>query len=369
MCIVWFSLFSVRSILYYIVLLQFFPSFLYQELLFFGISSLTNADYCVTTVSSTGTDLPASLPRTPLQDVAPDDVSLRPAVPGPSTSQQTPLSRPRLRQKLTPSKFTSMLFRSESDEDDSGSDMDVDGREYGWLDEDHTLDSSFSSDKEEPLHATQDRDLCEGEDEEERQAPVREPSGFSFAWSEGSNFVPDLHEFQSDRGGITKDWPCNDEAKESDFFRAFLDDEVMSYIAEKTNNYYRWESQRMDFISPKSRFRQWVDTTSRELLVFIALVLVMPLCKKHVLQHYWRIDPLIQTPMFGKYMTRDRFLLLLSFLYFADSENRNTGDRIWEVREILSIPSRKWWSMSHSCYTRGASSSNSTSRQRGVALA
>ena len=93
----------------------------------------------------------------------------------------------------------------------------------------------------------------------------------------------------------------------------------------------------MDFISPKSRFRHWVDTTSRELFVFIALMLVMPLSKKHVLQHYWRIDPLIQTPMFGKYMTRDRFLLLLSFLYFADSENRNTGDRIWEVREILSM--------------------------------
>ena len=89
--------------------------------------------------------------------------------------------------------------------------------------------------------------------------------------------------------------------------------------------------------SPKSRFRQWVDTTSRELLVFIALMLMIPLCKKHVLHYYWRNDSVISTPLLSKYMTRDRFLFLLSFLYYADNENRITDDRIWEVREILSM--------------------------------
>ncbi|KAK3863120.1 hypothetical protein Pcinc_031062 [Petrolisthes cinctipes] len=33
----------------------------------------------------------------------------------------------------------------------------------------------------------------------------------------------------------------------------------------------------MEFISPKSRIRQWVDTTAKELLVFMALMLVKPL--------------------------------------------------------------------------------------------
>ncbi|KAK3878725.1 hypothetical protein Pcinc_016672 [Petrolisthes cinctipes] len=68
---------------------------------------------------------------------------------------------------------------------------------------------------------------------------------------------------------------------ESDYFRAFLDDEVMSCVAEKTNRYYRWGFRHMEFISPKSRVRQWVDTTARELLVFMALMLVMPLLKKN----------------------------------------------------------------------------------------
>ena len=71
--------------------------------------------------------------------------------------------------------------------------------------------------------------------------------------------------------------------------------------------------------------------------MFIALLLLMPLCKKHVLEHYWRNDPLIPTPVFGKYMTRDRFSSLLSFLHFADNENPDKDDHIWKVREIFSM--------------------------------
>jgi len=266
---------------------------------------------------------------------APDPSSL--AVPVPSTSAHTPNVRLHSRQVVTPSKFLKFLYpEDEEDDDNSGSESDIDSRDNGWPGESNVESSSSGSDEEEPLQAAEDRELRGGEDDE-RQAPLREPSGFSFAWSEGSDFVPHLHEFQSDRSGITKDWPCNDEAKESDFFRAFLDDELMLFIAEKTNNYYRWNSQHMNFISPKSRMRQWVDTTPRELMVFFALMLVMPLCKKHVLQHYWRNDPLINTPLFKKYMTRDRFLLLLSFLFFTDIENHSRDDRIWEVREIFSM--------------------------------
>ena len=58
-------------------------------------------------------------------------------------------------------------------EDDSGSDLDIDGREYGWSDDDSTLDTPFNSDGEEHLYATQDRELYEEEDEEERQARVQ----------------------------------------------------------------------------------------------------------------------------------------------------------------------------------------------------
>ena len=72
-------------------------------------------------------------------------------------------------------------------------------------------DEPLHSVKDEPLHAADGRELLEGEDDDERQPRLSEPSGFSFAWSDRSDFVPDLHEFQSDRSGITKDWPCKGE--------------------------------------------------------------------------------------------------------------------------------------------------------------
>ncbi|KAK3883833.1 hypothetical protein Pcinc_011867 [Petrolisthes cinctipes] len=240
-------------------------------------------------------------------------------VPGPSTSRHssTPRSHPRQR-NLTPSKIIPLLFMEDGGSDSSGSESDVIGSDEVWLGN-NALSSSSDED----------------EGNENDGTPVNLREVFSFDWSEGSDFVPDQHDFRPNRSGTTRDWPCNDEARESAFFRAFIDEEVMSYIAEKTNRYNSWVSQHMDFISPFSRIRNWEATTVRELFVFLALMLIMPLCKKHVLQHYWRNDALISTPLFSKYMPRDRFLLLLSFLHFSDNENPNKEDRIWKVRGFV----------------------------------
>ncbi|XP_050722482.1 piggyBac transposable element-derived protein 4-like isoform X4 [Eriocheir sinensis] len=291
------------------------------------------------------TNLTASLPHTRLQppqhhttlDGVTAPVPSPPVDPLPSISGNPPTIRLRPRQTIPPGKYFNILFPADGDgDDDSESDLDTDSRDCGWTGE-NSVESSSRSNVEEPLPTAEDSELFEDEYVEERQDPLSDPLGFPFLWHEASDFVPHLHEFQSDRSGITKDWPCSNKARESDFLRAFLDNEVMSFIAEKSNQYYRRVSQHMDFISPKSRMKHWVDTTPRELMVFLALILVMPLCKKHVLQHYWRNDPIINTLLFRKYMTRDRFLLLLSFLFFANMENYSRNDRIWQVREIFPM--------------------------------
>lgn len=210
----------------------------------------------------------------------------------------------------------------ENDEDDDVSDSEL----LGCRGRDNESDwESASSDEE----SDQDSD-------KENTAPVQDSPPVSFTWSEGSDFVPQLHAFSREKSGTTEDWPCNDDSTESDFFLAFLDNTVLTHISENTNKYYRYESERRR-LSPCSRMLQWVDTTPRELLVFIALIMLMALCKKHVLEHYWRNDALIPTPIFPKYMPRDRFLLLLSFLHFADNETPDADDRIWKVREIFSM--------------------------------
>ena len=215
-----------------------------------------------------------------------------------------------------------MLLSDDDDEDD---------RDY----EIHGFGNRLSDDEESgSSNSDEGSEVDEGE---EQQVPLGEASVFSPAWSEGVNFVPDLHQFQCHRSGTTQDWPCNDESRESEFFLAFFDEEVMSHIVDKTNKFYHQLLQQIDCVSPRSKLHQWMDTTPRELLVFIALTLLMPQSKKRVLQDYWCNDSLLSTPVFRKYMPRDRYLLLLRCLHFADDENPNPDDRIWKVRPIFSM--------------------------------
>ncbi|KAK3892069.1 hypothetical protein Pcinc_004038 [Petrolisthes cinctipes] len=168
------------------------------------------------------------------------------------------MATPKRKYNLTPTQFLPLLFTEDSEaEGVSGSDdSDLDDR---GLQEENDLDYSCSD--EEGIEGT-----------EERHVSLQD--SVAFDWSDGSDFVPVLHKFQNNRSGVTQEWPCNDEARESDYFRAFLDDEVMSFVAEKTNAYYRWVFRHMELIPPKSRIRQWADTTARELLVFVALMLI-----------------------------------------------------------------------------------------------
>ncbi|KAK3863119.1 hypothetical protein Pcinc_031061 [Petrolisthes cinctipes] len=126
------------------------------------------------------------------------------------------MTTPKRKCNLTPSQFLPLLFTEDSEaEPVSGS--DVSDQDDGWPEE---SDLDYSCSDEEGIEGTN-----------ERYVSLQDSNAFDL--SEGSDFVSVLHEFQNNRSGVTQEWPCNDEARESDYFRAFLDDEVMSCVAEK----------------------------------------------------------------------------------------------------------------------------------------
>ncbi|XP_069162589.1 piggyBac transposable element-derived protein 4-like [Procambarus clarkii] len=51
---------------------------------------------------------------------------------------------------------------------------------------------------------------------------------------------------------------------------------------------------------------------------------------------YWSKDNAVPTPLFGKYMSRDRFLLILRCLHFANNADERQNDRLWRVRHVLN---------------------------------
>ena len=76
---------------------------------------------------------------------------------------------------------------------------------------------------------------------------------------------------------------------------------------------------------------------SSRVLFFLALALLMPLKSKHNIAEYWKNDPMIPTPIFPKFMSRDRFHLLTRFLHFADNNRPDEEDRIWKIRNLFKM--------------------------------
>ena len=117
----------------------------------------------------------------------------------------------------------------------------------------------------------------------------------------------------------------------------FITGAVMDIIVSETNNYYDY-CERRRAVLPFSRMKRWSDCDVRDMWVFLGLILLMPLVKKHNLMDYWDAkDSLLHVPTFGKYMKRDRFFLLLRFLHFQNIETEDRTDALRKIRPVYSL--------------------------------
>lgn len=247
----------------------------------------------------------------------------------PTSATPRPASARTLPANLTPSKFLPVIEEEEElssmsegpqwlpgRDDDSGSVGD-------WTDDEQMSEGVGESEEE--------------EEEEEATHTPRPATLTPFIWSDGSDFIPDIHDFDTNIAGVTNEWPHGRDAQESDYFEAYFGPDVMQLIVSETNKYYAYMMEHADY-TPQSRVHRWSDTNADEMYVFFALLLLMPHCKKHVVTDYWKADPMIPTPIFTRFMQRDRFLLLLRFLHFADNSNDRGGDdRLWKVRDVMQM--------------------------------
>ena len=68
-------------------------------------------------------------------------------------------------------------------------------------------------------------------------------------------------------------------------------------------------------------------------------LMLMPHTKKSLLSDYWTTEALTQTPIFGKFMSRDRFVSILRFVHFVDNLQGTllgASDCVWKIHPILS---------------------------------
>ncbi|KAJ8965243.1 hypothetical protein NQ314_004255 [Rhamnusium bicolor] len=122
-----------------------------------------------------------------------------------------------------------------------------------------------------------------------------------------------------------------------DYFHLVLDDVLLNLLVRETNRYAATVFLS-DKTSENSRIIKWVDVTIDEMIRFIGLLLHMGTIKCNKIQDYWKTHWLFELNSFSKYMSRDRFLLILRCLHF--SENPAVGeappyDRLYKIRPLL----------------------------------
>lgn len=171
-----------------------------------------------------------------------------------------------------------------------------------------------------------------------------------FTWYTGPNFTPSKHEFSSSAGF---DPGLGQIHAPLEFFKVFMDRFVVKKsflffwfhshqnflfhlpfqidrIVDQTNT-YQWQN----LFNPGSHSAAWRDTTADEMYLFFATILLMGLIRKNKIHDYWSTNPLLSTPIFGKFFSRDRFKLLLRFLHF--NNNASTSHQNDPLRKIIGV--------------------------------
>lgn len=133
--------------------------------------------------------------------------------------------------------------------------------------------------------------------------------------------------------------PIPGEGRPIDFFKMIIDDNFLQTISEQTNK------NAVDILcqpqtSEKSRITEWKDVTVDEMKIFIALLLHTGTISLSRLNDYWKTDPLFDIPVFRKYMSRNRFLLIVRCLHFT-SEETDVSDRLGKIRSVIDFFNNK----------------------------
>lgn len=65
--------------------------------------------------------------------------------------------------------------------------------------------------------------------------------------------------------------------------------------------------------------------------------MLMAHVKKHDLREYWSNDDIIKTPVFGRFMSRDRYRAIYKFMHFSPMVGPVPDDRLFKIRSLMTM--------------------------------
>ena len=165
----------------------------------------------------------------------------------------------------------------------------------------------FAADKLGPDSADSDSEDSDGEEEVANNFVREDPFAnvYQHAWF--------MH--FTEQAGLQVD--IGDEPSELDVLKAVFSDHAFAYMVLEIN---RYALEQIAKLRNAGCLREnWRDTNITEMKAWIGLVLLMGHTRLLNYYAYWSTNFLTKQPIFGKRMTRDRFLSILEFFYLCDN--------------------------------------------------
>ena len=95
---------------------------------------------------------------------------------------------------------------------------------------------------------------------------------------------------------------------------------MIDHLVTQTNLYAaQYIEREQGNLGPRSTVHQWIPTDRPEMLTLMGILIYMGIIHKPRMAMYWSTDDILATLIFNQVMRRDRFLLLMKFLHFADN--------------------------------------------------
>jgi hypothetical protein len=163
-------------------------------------------------------------------------------------------------------------------------------------------------------------------------------------WSTEDGDGPMIAPFTGD-SKLNVDLPA--QATPLDFFNLFFEPDMWDMMVQQTNNYAEEKIRNLTpNLKPHSRIKKWEPVTVPQMKMFVAISLSFGLTRKPDLDLYWSTDPYIETPIYGKLMSRDKYFLILSNFHLVPPQPpvQDTAypDPLYKLRPFITMIQRKF---------------------------
>lgn len=122
----------------------------------------------------------------------------------------------------------------------------------------------------------------------------------------------------------------------------FLGDDLFELLATETNRY------RAQVASKYNEYKsvKWVDVTVKEMKKFLGLIILMGQVRKDDIYDYWSTISYIETPIFPKTMSQNRFMQIWRMWHFCNNDLLyDRSDKLFKIREVMNYIQYKFQSV------------------------